>query len=276
MKHFLLLLFLFPALVFAQPKITDIMWKGPNNECIQFFKKDALYIKGAHYQWFGALIHKKNSYILLSSQHIKGIFVQRYDIVRLTPDILILQPDGRDVFRLSKPNEENQYVFVNSLHGFSFKKLHFSTSIIAPSLDLNLHITLTLDSLGSSRIKLHDDYMNQTNVVTFPMTKAEYKQLILLLSAVDLDNLIDKSSGIPQGVTSFEAVHLRSVPRVLINANSGNTECSNSHFEIHYNNQIKISKGCAIVPFYLPVLENFIWDYITNKTVMSGRNPILY
>jgi len=276
MKHLLPFLFLFPALVFAQPKISDIMWKGPNNECIQFFKKDALYLKGHHTQWFKVVKHVKNSYFILSSEHIDGIVEQQYDIVRFTPDTLILAPVGRDIFRLSKPNDNNQYVFVNSLQGFSFKKLHFSTSVIAPSLDLNLQITLTLDSLGNSRIKLHDDYMNQTNVVTFPMTKAEYKQLILLLSAVDLDNLVDKSSGIPQGVTSFEAVYLRSVPRVLINANSGNTECSNSHFEIHYNNQIKISKGCAIVPFYLPVLENFIWDYITNKTVMSGRNPMLF
>jgi len=119
MKHLLLLLllllflFLFPALVFAQPKITDITWKGKNNEYIEISKKNATLKIGQHSKSFEVVKYVKNSYLILSSEHISGTIEQKYDIVRFTEDTLILAPTGKDVFRLSKANENNQYIFVN-------------------------------------------------------------------------------------------------------------------------------------------------------------------
>jgi len=38
MKKIILFLLLSPAIIFAQPKITDIIWKGQNNEYLEIGK----------------------------------------------------------------------------------------------------------------------------------------------------------------------------------------------------------------------------------------------
>jgi len=255
MKPFFLFLFLFPAIVLAQPKITDIIWIGKNKEYLQILKKEAGLRKGEHIQEFKVVQYVKNSYIIFGDQHITGYIEQRYDIVRLTQDTLILAPAGKDVFRLCQPDENNQYVFVNTLsNGFSFTKLHFETSLSVRPHGLDLQITLDIDSTRKSRLKIHDDYMNETNIVTTPMDRFEYKRFIQILAACDLNNLLEETS-------------------YLL---SEGMECCNSVFEIQYNGQVKRCKGCTSFPFYYPALEDFLLSYMTSKSAQSGRMPRIW
>ena len=266
MKQFFLisLILFFHFFIYAQqPKITDIVWKGTNNEYLQILKKEAGLNKGQHFQEFAVIKYVKNSYIVLASPHISGLYWQQYDIVRFTKDTLILAPVGRDVFKLSQPNEDNQYVFVNSLNGFTFTKLHFTTSLVAPELDLNLSITLTIDSTKKSFVKLHDDYMNETNVVTTSMGKHEYKTLITILAGLDISNL-------PKNLPDS---YLNSLPKYFIYAQ---LECCNSFFEVRYNDQVETYKGCTSIPFYHPALAPFLINYIAKKSAQSGRMPRLW
>jgi hypothetical protein len=253
MKHILLFFSLFPAIVWAQPKITDIIWVGKNKEYLHILKKEAELTKGQHVQEFKVEQSVKNNYIILSSQHITGYLEQKYDIVHFTQDTLILTPVGKDVFRLSSPNEKNQYVFTNSLNGFTFIKLHFETSLFVSSQDLYLQIMLDIDSTRKSRVKIHDDYMNETNIVTTAMDRFEYKTFIQILAACDINN----------------------IPEEVSYSLSDDMQCCNSIFEIQYNNQIKKCKGCTPLPFYYPALENFLLSYIASKSAQSGMMPIL-
>ena len=269
MKQFFLLylMLLFHFLAYSQPKITDIVWKGINNEYLQIFKKYATYNKGQHFQEFSVVKYVKNSYIVLASPHISGLYWQQYDIVHFTKDTLILAPVGRDVFKLSQLNENNQYVFINSLNGFTFVKLHFTTTLIVPELDLNLSITLTIDSTRKSFVKLHDDYMNETNVVTTSISKYEHKTLNTILAGLDISNLPEKA------VVDLPNTYLNSLPKYFIYAQ---LECCNSFFEVHYNDQVKTYRGCTSIPFYHPALAHFLINYIAMKSGQSGRRPKLW
>ena len=276
MKHiFLLLLFLFiPILIFAQPKITDIIWVGQNNEYFQILKKEAYLNKGQHFQEFRVVKYVKNRHHILASQHISGYVEQQYDIVRFTYDTLILAPIGRDIFKLNKPNKENQYVFVNSLNGFTFVKLHFKTSIVVPESNYYLSINLTIDSTKKSFVKLHDDYMNETNVVTTSMSKYEYKALITILAGLNIGGLPENF--VPSILSLLISSNLFRLNDYLVLTDHAAVECCNSFFEIQYNDQIKTCKGCTFVPFYHPALESFLVDYIAMKSFQSGRRPILW
>jgi hypothetical protein len=239
---------MFPAIILAQPKITDIVWVGKNKEYLQILKKEAAVKKGEHVQDFKVAKYIKDSYLIFSSQHITGYIEQKYNIIRFTKDTLILAPEGRDIFKLCRPNEENQYVFVNCLNTFTFEKLHFESSFE--------HFTLTLDidAEKNSRVKIHDDYMNDTKVVTTSIDKFQYKSLISILAAGDID----------------------SFPEEYYLQNDEEIECCRSIFQIHYNNQLKRCTGNWLFPFEYQALAKFIWDYISSKAGQSSFGPEIW
>jgi len=246
MKKIFFCLLMFPAVIFAQPKIYDIIWVGQNKEYFAISKKEAVYRKGQHGQEFKVVKYVKDNYIILSSEHIFGHLEQKYYIISFTENTLVLAPDGRDIFKLCRPNEENQYVFVNSLNTFTFEKLRFETSFEY------FTITLDIDVNKNSRVKIHDDYMNDTKVVTSAIGKYEYRYLIQILAACDID----------------------SFPENYDWTDDSNVACCHSVFHIHYdNNQLKKCKGCSLFPFDYPPLENFIWDYINGKAGTSSFGP---
>jgi hypothetical protein len=267
---------MFPAILFAQPKITDIVWKGQNKEYLQILKKTAGLKKGQYIQEFKVVRYAKNEYIILSSQHTTGYLEQKYNIVRFTKDTLILAPEGKDIFKLSQLNEENQYVFVNTPKELPFGKLHFASSIIAPSLDYHVSITLYIDSARNSRVKIHDDYMNETNVVTTKISKKDYKRLIQILAACDMGSFPEEFAPKDQKFATFEENPLSSSRGVVFHVKQEFLECSNSIFQVQYNDQIKKCKGCTFVPFYYPALEDFLMRYIAMKSFQSGKNPKLW
>jgi len=277
MKHIYLFLFIFPIIVFGQKTLPDNPWVGVNKEYLQIEKKSATLTKGFHFQEFAVRQYLKDGYIVFTAPHISGIYWQRYKVILFSKDTLILEPEGSDVFRLSQRNENNQYVFTNSLNGFTFEKLHFTTTIIDESLGVNISILLDIDSSRNSRVKLHDDYMNETNIVTTQMTKIEYKQLLQILSAFDLSMLSEDFANKGKDITKYEAKQLRISKDVVLYGERGTKECSNSFFEIRYNDQVTKCKGCPFVPFYYPALKDFLLRYISTKSYQSGRNPkVLY
>jgi len=152
-----------------------------------------------------------------------------------------------------------------------------TTTIIDESLGVNISILLDIDSSRNSRVKLHDDYMNETNIVTTQMSKIEYKQLLQILSAFDLSMLSEDFANKGKDITKYEAKPLRISKDIVIYGSRGTKECSNSVFEIRYNDLITKCKGCSLVPFYYPALKDFLLRYISTKSYQSGRNPkILY
>jgi len=277
MKHIFLFLFMFPIIIFGQKNLPDNPWVGVNKEYLQIGKKSATFTKGYHFQDFAVKQYLKKGYIVFIAPHISGVYWQYYNVIFFSQDTLILEPVGKDVFRLSKLNEQNQYVFTNSLNGFTFEKLHFTTTIIDISLGVNISISLDIDSSRNSRLKIHDDYMNETNVVTTSMSRIEYNRFIQILSAFNLSNLSEDFENTVQDISKFEARPLRISKDVVFYGNQGRAECSNSVFEIKYNDQIVKCKGCSLVPFYYPALKDFLLTYISSKSYQSGRNPkILY
>ena len=276
MKHIFIFLLMFPAILFAQPKITDIIWKGQHNEYLQILKKEADLMKGQHTQEFKVVKYAKNDYIILSSRHVSGYIEQKYNIVRLTQDTLILAPESRDIFKLSRLNEDNQYVFVNTLNGFTFVKLHFATTLVAPSLNIDISITLDIDSARNSRVKLHDDYMNETNVISTGISKYDYHRLISILAAFDISSFPEEFIAKEQANREPEGRALHNYFGIIFQSDEAKPECRNSFLEIQYNDQTKKCKSCATVPFYYPLLEDFLMNYIATKSSQSGRNPKLW
>ena len=267
---------MFPIIVFGQKTLPDNPWVGANKGYLQIGKKSATFTKGQHFQEFAVRQYLKDGYIVFTAPHISGVYWQRYNVILSSNDTLILEPNGNDVFRLSQRNENNQYVFTNSLNGFTFEKLHFTTTIIDESLGVNISISLDIDSSRNSRVKIHDDYMNETNIVTTQMTKSEYKQLLQVLSAFDLSTLSEDFANKGQDITKYEAKQLRISKDVVLYGERGVKECSNSVFEIRYNDQVVKCKGCSLVPFYYPALKDFLLRYIAFKSAQSGRNPKIW
>jgi hypothetical protein len=163
-----------------------------------------------------------------------------------------------------------------SLNEFRFGKLRFTTALVVPALGINLSISLEIDSARKSRVKLHDGYMNETNVVTTSISKKDYQRLIQILSAFDFSNLPEEFIFKKQEVTETEKTLWRGPWGIVLHIEEGRPECSNSIFEIQYNDQIKKCKSCAAVPFYYPALEDFLWDYIALKSGQSGKMPRLW
>jgi len=276
MKHLFLFLFLSPALLFAQNKILEIPWIGQNKEYLYIEKKIATLNKGQFVQEFAVKKYVKNKYFILLSRHISGYLEQKYNIVLCAQDKLILEPEGIDIFKLSRLNEDNQYVFETNLEGITFVKLHFSTTIIASSLDINISITLDIDSARNSRVKLHDDYMNETNVVTTIMSKNDYNRFVSILNAFDIDSFPEEFMGRERANREPEGRSFHNYFGIIFRSDEAKRECSNSYLEIQYNDQTKKCKSCAIIPFYYPLLEDFLMNYISMKSYQSGKNPKLW
>ena len=94
---------------------------------------------------------------------------------------------------------------------------------------------------------------------------------------LDIDALPEEYLPIVQNkATRMEGRLLRTAPYISVSINQGNRECSNSIFEIRYNDQFKRCKSCATVPFDYPVLEDFLLEYISNKSWQSGREPKIW
>jgi len=150
MKHFLFFsLILFHFITCSQPNnISKITWVGENKEYLNISKNKFLWQKTSqffsdslqqqynitvsHSQQFCIVKYVKNSHIILSRifEKYNSIKVeQKYNIVRFTKDTLILSPEGGDIFTISEPNEQNQYVFVNSMLTYKFEKLYYETSL---------------------------------------------------------------------------------------------------------------------------------------------------
>jgi hypothetical protein len=189
----------------------------------------------------------KNSYIILSNQHITGYFEQKYNIVRFTQDTLILAPVGKDIFKLSQPDEENQYVFVNSMLTYKFVKLHFETMSNYSKFDgesvddAKIIYTLDIDSAKNSKVTAKDKYSSEPQIRRSPASKKDYERLMKILSSYDLDSFPDEN--------------------VRTNDNR------NPILEIWYNDQKKIFKGC--IPIGYSKLEDFMWEYIALRTSFS-------
>jgi len=95
-----------------KPFASHIIWVGKNNEYLKIRKKKASLQHKNSYREFDVVKYVKNKYLILSHKHFNEEIQMRYNITLLTKDSLILVPEGDDIFALSKPNEQNQYVFV--------------------------------------------------------------------------------------------------------------------------------------------------------------------
>jgi len=246
MKHliFLSTLILFYFITCSQPKIDKITWVGQNNEYLNIGKEKAILQKGMEYQEFKISKIEKNDFIILSKKDNKEKLEQKYNIVHLTNDTLILSPNGADFFELCQPNEKNQYIFVNNMLNYKFVELYLEYSFKA-RYD-TIRIVLYIDSTKKSRIVIKDEYFDEAKVYTSPILDYEYESLVKILSSCDI-------SCIPEEGEMIEEV------------------CQNSFLEIRYNDQIKIFKGCARFPANCNAkFSNFLLDYIFKKTGLDA------
>jgi len=129
MKHlFFLSSFLFLHFVtFSQPKIDKITWVGENNQYLNLSKKKPSLQQKINYQQFDVAKYDKDN-VILSKKEGSRKLEQKYRVVHLTEDTLILAPKGEDLFSLAKSNLQNQYVFVNSMLNYQFVEFYFETS----------------------------------------------------------------------------------------------------------------------------------------------------
>jgi hypothetical protein len=236
-------------LSYSQSKITDITWVGKNKEYLQISKQSAELRKGEHYQKFKINKYVKESHIILSCQHISGYLEQKYNIISFTENTLILEPEGKDVFRLCQPDENNRYVFDNSLNRFTFEKMLFETT-----LGFYYKISIYIDSKKNSRVEIQDDYANETAIVRSPISKTDYNKLIAILAARDIGSFPNE---------------------YFWTDDENDIKCCNSSFEIWYNGSIKKCKGCTHVPFDYDRLKFFLWDYFVLKASTIGVAPTM-
>ena len=244
MKRIFLLssLILFHFITYSQPNIHKITWVGENNEYLNISKKTALLQKGNNYTQFGVTKYAKDNYIIFSKTIHDAEVKQKYNIVCLTKDTLILFPEGEDIFELNKTNEQNQYVFVNSMLNYKFESLYFETFLNDMSDPKKpMKIILFIDSARNSRVVTQNDFFNENKMYRAPISEQEYKYLVKLLSSYDIGS-------IPEEETVIK------------------TDCTFSILEISYNNQTKKFKGCF--NFHAPFadkLKKFICDYIEQR-----------
>jgi hypothetical protein len=238
MKPFLLLFFLplIHLLSYSQPKIDKITWVGENREHLNISKKMATLQKGANFQQFDVVKYVKNNYFILSQVHGTE-FKQKYNIVRFTKDTLILASDKTDIFELGKPNEQNQYVFVNSMLNYKFVKLHFE--VTSNLRNEPRKYTIDIDSAKKAIIK-EDIYHNEIKIYKTSVSKKDYERLIKILSHCDIDYYPDENIKI--GYENYIQI-----------------------LEIQYNEQKKIFKDCT-PRGYSSKLEGYLWEYIALRT----------
>jgi len=132
--------------------------------------------------------YAKKDHIILSQVSNSRMVEQKYKIIRLTQDTLILVPVGEDIFALSESNEQNQYVFVNSMHTYKFEELYYETVFFNFNNPISrLKIILYIDSAKRSRIVIKSDSSGESEGYKTPISKKEYKSLIEILSSCDLN-----------------------------------------------------------------------------------------
>jgi hypothetical protein len=240
MKSFLLLSFftLFSFFTYSQPNIHKTTWVGQNNEHLNISKKTASLQKDTLFYKFEIAKYVKNKYIVLSNDEVHS--QQKYNIVRFTKDTLILTPEELDIFNLSEPNEQNQYIFVNSLLTYKFVSLYYETSFYnfdKPKED-RLKFILYIDSAKNSRVVIQNESFNEGTMYTAPPSKIEYECLVKILSSCDL-------SSFPEGDTVVD----KESPYEIL--------------EISYNEQVKKIRGFACLPdTFADELGYFVCEYI--------------
>ena len=171
----------------------------------------------------------KNKYIILSITEHSVEFKTKYNIVHITPDTLILSPEGNDFFELGEPNKQNQYVFVNSMRNYKFVKLHFEITSNnfkhdGEHLDNEKSIaTLDMDSARRSKVTVKDNSSKEPQIYRSPISKKDYERLVKILSSCDLDGYPDVN--VRMDITN-----------------------RNSILEIWYNDQKKIFMQISVIP----------------------------
>jgi len=147
--------------------------------------------KGIEYQQFDIVKHVKNRYITLCKNENNIKREHNFNIVRHTKDTLILSPEGKDIFELCETNEQNQYVFANSLLTYKFERLYYETKINYHGFKLK--ITLVIDSTKNAKIILKDESNDRTSVIKSTISKKNYERLLSILSSYDLSNYANKA-----------------------------------------------------------------------------------
>jgi hypothetical protein len=223
---------------------------GENNEYLNISKKKALLQKGVEYEEFYVFKYLKNNSISLMQIHPGTAHAQLYNIVRFTKDTLILSPEGADFFKLCEPNEQNQYIFVNSLLTYKFVSLYYETPI-NNHYGVLKRVSLYIDSARNSKITLKDEDLNKTKTYKSSIDKRDYEQLIKILSSCDISNYIDEKNVIDD------------------------KNCRRQVFEIRYNDQIRTFKGCDenfLIPSKYADLSGFLAEFVSLKANIDIRS----
>jgi len=229
---------------------SKITWVGENNEHLNISKKIVSLQKGMNFQQFKVVKYAKNNHIILSQTQHGAKFKQKYNIVRATKDTLILAPEGEDIFVLGGMNEQNQYVFVNSMLTYNFVELYYEAlfhhnNFINPKASLK--VTLYIDSAKRSQVVVQNEISNETNTYMTPPSKVEYKRLMQILSSCDISCIQNEDRMIDE-------------------------KASYSVLKIRYNDQIKTFNGFThFPPNFADELADFICDYIESRANITAR-----
>jgi len=248
----------FPSVIFAQPKINKITWVGTDNEYLKISKKTASFNNGNIRQYFHVNQHVKGDYIILSkicsakNRKEGKSEEQKYSIIRFTADTLILAPEGNDILNLCKMNEQKQCVFVNK-NRFSPQTIQFISLYFETKLGLHTKIALFIDSTKLSQIFIYNRTYEEKTEIKSPIDPKTYYRLISILENYDIGRFPEEYFMLDDDV-----------------------QCSNSFFEIKYNDQIKRCKSCAYFPFNYAKLESFIRNHIEVRAGLSIGAPRIY
>jgi len=240
MKPFLLLfaLIIFHFFACSQPKISKITWVGENNQYLNLTKKKPTLQQGSNYKQFERTKYAKDYIILSEVYHSKKI-EQKYKVVHFTQDTLILAPKGEDVFALSEANEQNQYVFVNSMLSYKFVSIYYETSFYNfDNPKDKLKFILCIDSAKNSRVLVQNESFSEGTMYTAPPSKVEYERLIKILSSYDFSHFPEEEN---------IEIDKESPYQIL---------------EISYNDQMKNISGFSLPANFANELGYFMCEYI--------------
>jgi len=201
-------------------------------------KKTATLQKGIDFAEFKVTKYVKNNYIILSQPRYGMELKQKYNIVYFTNDTLILVPEKTDFFKLGEPNEQNQYVFANSMLTYKFVSLYYETSFY--NLDNpkdQLKFILYIDSSKNSRVLIQNESFKEGTIYTAAPSKVEYEHLIKILSSYDLSHFTEEGMGIDK-------------------------ESPYDILEISYNEHVKNISGFPLPDDFANELGYFVREYI--------------
>jgi phage anti-repressor protein len=212
---------------------------GEHNQYLNLSKKKSSLQQGVNYKQFDVAKYVKDD-LILSKKYGSMKLEQKYRVVHLTEDTLILVPKGEDLFSLATLNSQNQYVFVNSMLNYKFVEFYFETSFHNfdnPKEDRYKYIVY-IDSAKNSRVVFQNESFNEGSMYTAPPSKVEYESLIKVLSSCDLSGF------------SEEDVEI-------------NKESPYGILEIRYNDYAKKIRGWYSLPAHFAEnLEYFVCEYI--------------